>query len=118
MLTVLGKFLRTFRIENGELLKDMADKLELAPAYISSIENGKRSATESFVKKIIEVYNFDLKQTQKIMDAYFLSEEEVKFSIKDADNNRRELGVAFARKFNSLNDEQINKIRMALKEDA
>ena len=49
MLTSLGKYLRTFRIQQGELLKDMATLLDVAPAYLSSIENGKRLPTRKFI---------------------------------------------------------------------
>lgn len=38
MLTALGKELRILRISRGELLKDMACKLSITPAYLSSIE--------------------------------------------------------------------------------
>ncbi len=34
MLSELGKFLRKFRIDNGLLLKDMADTLSISPAYL------------------------------------------------------------------------------------
>ena len=56
MLTALGKELRILRISRGELLKDMACKLSITPAYLSSIENGKRVPSKDMVDKIIELY--------------------------------------------------------------
>ena len=53
MLTALGKELRILRISRGELLKDMACKLSITPAYLSSIENGKRVPSKDMVDKII-----------------------------------------------------------------
>ena len=42
MLTALGKFLRKLRIDNGEILKDMADKLGVTASFLSAVENGKK----------------------------------------------------------------------------
>ena len=42
-----------FRIQHGELLKDMADKLDVAPAYLSAIENGKRVPNKKLLNNII-----------------------------------------------------------------
>ena len=43
MLTALGRFLRKIRIDRNELLKDMADKLEVSASFLSAVENGKRA---------------------------------------------------------------------------
>lgn len=61
MLTDLGKYLRKLRIDNGELLKDMADKLEISCSYLSSIETGKKKLTEQIKKKLIYTYKLDTK---------------------------------------------------------
>lgn len=57
-LTQLGKFLRKLRIDRGELLRDMAAKLNLAMSFLSSVENGKKSMPPEWVSKIPELYNF------------------------------------------------------------
>ena len=46
MLTKFGKKLRALRLENDQRLKDMADKLEVTAAYLSAVENGKRSVPD------------------------------------------------------------------------
>ena len=43
MLTEFGKALRRIRLDNDELLKDMADKLKVSSAYLSAVENGKKN---------------------------------------------------------------------------
>jgi len=40
MLCALGKELRKIRIERGELLLDMANRIGIRPALLSGIENG------------------------------------------------------------------------------
>ena len=116
MLSSLGKYLRTLRIQRNELLKDMAEKLTLAPAYLSSIENGKRTPTKKLIDTIIRVYELDEKEKENIEEAYMLSVEEMHIDMKDANDEQISLGVAFARKFNNLSEDQINKIKKALGE--
>ena len=52
MLTNFGKALRKLRIDNNELLKDMALKLEVTVSYLSAVENGKRDV-DRYIKKQI-----------------------------------------------------------------
>ena len=42
MAIKLGKFFRKLRIENGEVLYDMAMKLEVSSSFLSRVENGKK----------------------------------------------------------------------------
>lgn len=42
MITPIGKFLRKLRIDTGEILKDMAEKLHVSPSFLSAVENGKK----------------------------------------------------------------------------
>lgn len=55
MVYELHKYLREIRIEHGELLKDMADRLGMRSSELSAIEHGKkpipkglRERTQSF----------------------------------------------------------------------
>ena len=41
-LTSLGKFLRKLRIDRGELLRTMSNKLGISMSFLSSVENGKK----------------------------------------------------------------------------
>ena len=52
----LHKYLRSIRIENGELLKDMADKLNMTASELSAIEHGKKEAPKGFMNKIESLY--------------------------------------------------------------
>lgn len=52
-----GKFLKQLRIDNGELLYDMAKKLNMSVVDISAIEFDKMEAPDGFWEKVYEVYN-------------------------------------------------------------
>lgn len=117
MLTSLGKYLRTLRIQQGELLKDMAEKLDVAAAYLSSIENGKREANKKFIDKIISAYRMTYEEEEKLFEAFQRTLGEVSFKLDLQDNEKTDLGIAFARKFNALDSEQIASIRNILEGD-
>lgn len=115
MLTELGKRLRVIRLEQNELLKDMADKLDITSAYLSSIENGKRVPTRKFINSVIDVYGLTDKDAEDILDAYFLTSEEVRIKLNEGDAEQQELGLVFARKFNQLDKDDVRKILKILK---
>lgn len=52
-----GKFLKLLRIDRGELLYDMAKKLNLSVVDISAIECDKMEAPDGFWEKVYAIYN-------------------------------------------------------------
>lgn len=114
MLSELGKFLRKFRIDNGLLLKDMADTLSISPAYLSSIENGKRKPTEELVTKIKNSWNLDPQKAQELQEAYCETIKSINIDTSFANAKQRDIGLVFARKINGLSDEQIAMIQKIL----
>lgn len=114
MLTELGKYLRRYRIDRGMLLKDMASALKLTPAYISAIENGKRPPTLELVKNIQQVFRFNENDAKNLMDAYYQTVKAITINIDSANDRQTDLGLIFARKIDSLSDEQITQISQIL----
>ena len=76
MLTSIGRFLKKLRIDRGEILKDMAEKLDVTVSFLSAVENGKKHMPSAW--------------------------------------NGRELAVSFARRFNNIDDAQVEAIRKIL----
>lgn len=116
MLSYLGKFLKKFRIDNSLLLKDMADTLSISPAYLSSIENGKRKPTADFVAKIKQNYSLSKEAEQELDDAFCKTVEAINIDTSFANDKQREIGLVFARRINGLSDEQIKSIQKILSE--
>lgn len=106
MLTSFGKFCRKLRIDNGELLKDMANKLGVTSSYLSAVENGKRSVPQSWVKKISTDYSLNLRQIKELKKVAEESQFKSKLDLKDLNNNDKNLMTALARKINGMNDEE------------
>lgn len=116
MLTVFGKCLRRIRLEEGQLLKDMANKLDVTPAYLSAIENGKRKPTKELVNKLIAEYDLNSNQIQELNDSFAITVDQITINISDFNYQQSELGLVFARKIDSLSKEQIERIKDILKD--
>ena len=68
-VTAFGKILRKRRIDSSEILGDMAKRLDVSAAYLSSIENGLREIPESFVEKIAKEYGLSEAEKQELEEA-------------------------------------------------
>ena len=66
-LTEFGKFLRKLRVDNGELLKDMAIKLNVTPSFLSMVETGRRNIPKKLEEEIKETYSLNLKQKEELI---------------------------------------------------
>lgn len=110
MLTSIGKFLRKLRIDRGEILKTMADKLEVSSAFLSAVENGKKKMPESWYEKLSAAYSFSEEQKEALWAAAMDSNETVEINLQNAMQGNRKLAISFARHFNSLDDETCKKI--------
>lgn len=114
MLTELGKFLRKLRIDNGEILKDMSEKLGVTVSFLSAVENGKKRMPSSWNKIICNLYSLKESQCQEFSDAIAKSEESVDLDLTDIPIKNRDLAVSFARKFSDFDDRQIEKFKELL----
>ncbi len=115
MATLLGKALRIIRLERGEVLKNMAEKLDISSAYLSAMENGKREFNKIIIKQIGELYDLSNDHVNDLYDLYYRSINQVQIDIANQSTPKTDLGLVFARKFNDLDDVQIDKILKVLK---
>lgn len=115
MTTSLGNFLRQLRLENGERLKDMAEKIGVSSAFLSAVENGKKKMPDVWYDKLTDLYNLSKKQQENLRTAVIESGERVELNIKNVSAGNRELAISFARYFDTLDDETSKKIFDILK---
>ena len=69
MLTSIGRFLRKLRIDNGEILKDMAEALGVSSAFLSAVENGKKKMPDGWIEKLKSIYSFTEEQSEELQAA-------------------------------------------------
>ncbi len=97
MVTKLGKILRIIRINSGDSMRTMADKLDLSLSYLSAIENGKRNVPNDFDAKVIKEYNLQGEQVVELRDAIATSTESVKVDLTDLSEKQKKLIFALAK---------------------
>jgi len=114
MLTGIGKFLRKLRIDRGEILKDMAEKLEVTVSFLSAVENGKKRMPSAWNSRICELYELSEAQRKEFTTAIAETEDTIEMNFVGQNIQNRELAVSFARKFSSISDEQAEAIKKIL----
>ena len=115
MLTEFGKALRRIRLDNDELMKDMADKLKVSSAYLSAVENGKKKATSTLLRQIVDLYALSEEDAEVLNEAYQRSLNEVRMDTTNMTGNRQDLALIFARKISTIDEESIDEIMKILK---
>jgi transcriptional regulator with XRE-family HTH domain len=115
MLTEFGKFCRKIRIDHGELLKDMANKLSISPAYLSAVEAGHRNIPADWPEKITKMYSLDAEQLITLKRAVEYSTTQFKVNLSEFSHNDRDLILSFVREFINLDEEAKNQIKSVLK---
>ncbi len=112
MLTEFGKELRRLRLEEGILLKDMAEAANISSSYLSAIETGKRDIPDDLIKKITKHYKLSKDQQVKLEDKALMSKNEAMLKHNPLDDG--ECIAALARGFDKLNAEQLDAIKTIL----
>lgn|GEM_PF-122363 len=113
MITEFGKVLRKLRIDRGEILKNMADKLEMTSSYLSAIECGKRNIPSDFIEKLASLYELDESQIAELNSAKDESLNSIEICIEGKNASQRDLALQFASKFNDI-DEDFAKQMLSL----
>ena len=103
----LGKFLRKLRIEHNEVLLDMAQRLQVSAAFLSAVENDRRSAPPSWVDIITTEYYLEFTQQQELTEAVAESLKQIRVDVGNASPGKRNCALAFARSFDDLSDDDI-----------
>jgi len=115
MLTAFGKILRKIRIDRNELLKNMADNLNITSAYLSSIENGKRAPTETILNSVITYYSLSENDINDLKHSYFETLEEITINTDNMSDRRKDISLSFARKIESMSEDDLEKIKAILR---
>lgn len=102
MLSPFGKFCRKLRLERGELLLDMAKKLQVQSSYLSSVEVGRKSVPECWKDEIANLYNLNIDEKKDLEKAINESIRQIKINMENRSDKDRQFLLAFARKLDDL----------------
>ncbi len=105
-------FCRKLRIENNQILKEMADSLEVSSSYLSAVENGKRNIPSDWYEKISNIYHLNDEKKNELFTA--IKSQDLQFNdIIDSDDYKtKQMLISFARKCkeNDITPEKYNEI--------
>ncbi len=106
-MTTISRLLRMIRLQHGELMHDMAQKLNVTSAFLSAVENGRKPVPSSWLSILSEQYNLSEQQIDELRCAFNDTIKQVRISLDGAPSDRRDLALSFARRFDELDHEDI-----------
>lgn len=107
--TKFGKFVRKLRIDRGEYLKDMAEKLDVKPSFLSMVETGLKNVPSSWHEKLITLYSLNASERDELGRSIEESKTSIKIDLKNASNLKRQTSIVFARSFDEMSPETGSK---------
>ena len=108
MVTQLGKILRIIRINTGDSMRVMAQKLDMSVSYLSAIENNKRNIPSDFEDKIISKYELSEKDKTNLRYAITQTAKNMKVNITELSEKKKKLLYAISK--DELDDATIDKL--------
>lgn len=115
--TKFGEMLRIKRIQNHEVMGDLAEYLGVSVAFLSAVETGKKNIPDEWEEKLVEKYNFNEEERTYLKKAIIESKPQIKINLVNANAQKRELAVQFQRSFDNLDDEMVEGILRLLNKE-
>ncbi len=117
--TNLSKFLRILRIQNDELLGDMANKIGIMPSYLSSIEANRRPLTPALKQKLVDSYKLDEEAQEKLENYIAEAARSVEVDLSHVrDENLLpkyvDTALLFAKDLSTLGSTELDEIKKLL----
>ena len=109
-MTELAKILKSIRLGNGQILKNMSDALNVTSSYLSAVENGTRPMPEEWIEKLKKAYDLSGEMLDKIADAADELRVSIKMNLDNATQTKKEAAVVFARSFEDMDDQTAKSI--------
>lgn len=111
MLTEFGKVCRKLRIDNNELLLDMANYLGVSAAFLSKVENGRAKPPIEWKDAIAKHYNLTGDKYNELSDSVDEARSISTLKIPNMKRDDSDLMLEFARKLGSMSDSEKNDLR-------
>ncbi len=115
-MTPFGKRLREMRREKGVTLTDMAEALEVSPAYLSALEHGKRGRPSLLLQhQICGYFNIIWDEAEALQRLAHISHPRVTVDTAGLSPDATELANLLAERIGDLPDDLIGKMLTAVK---
>lgn len=108
-LSRFGIFCRKLRLENRELLYDMANNMGVSSAFLSKVENGNGKPPAEWREKLIALYNLDTEQIQELDASLYEANNRKSIDISGFSEEDKAYMWSFARKLDTLDREKLKQ---------
>ena len=116
-MTPFGKKFRSIRAERGITLKDMAQAINVSPAYLSALEHGRKGApTWYLVQRIITFFNVIWDEAEELERLAQISHPRIVVDTSGLGSQATELANKFARHVGALSENDIKSLLLLLNE--
>ena len=116
-MTPFGKAIRDLREERGITQKQMAQALNVTPAYLSALEHGHRSKPNwYFVQRIIGYFNIIWDDAEELMNLAGLSDPKISIDTSGLSPQATETANHLAKKIAKLSDDDLKHIKKIIDE--
>lgn len=116
-MTPFGKKLREMRREKGVTLTDMAEALEVSPAYLSALEHGKRGRPSLLLQhQICGYFNIIWDEAEALQRLARISHPRVTVDTAGLSPDATELANLLAERIGDLPDDMIGQMLAAVKD--
>lgn len=111
MLTEFGKALRKLRIDFSLTLGGLGELLGVSAAFLSAVETGRKPVPSNLLAKLQSQLPIGQETLKSLEVAAAKQMNEVVVGLGSQRNDRaRELAVAFARRFDTMDAEEVEKM--------
>ena len=116
-MTPFGKKLREMRRDKGVTLTDMAEALEVSPAYLSALEHGKRGRPSLLLQhQICGYFNIIWDEAEALQRLARISHPRVTVDTAGLSPDATELANLLAERIGDLPNDLIGKMLAAVKD--
>ncbi len=116
-MTPFGERLRELRADKGVKQSEMAEDLDVSPAYLSALEHGKRGAPSwAFIQKIIQYFGLIWDDAEDLKELAHLSKPKVMIDTSGLDPKATRAVNILSQRVGRLNERQLDQLLALLGE--
>lgn len=107
-----GILLAHIRVDHGEVMKDMAKKLNISMSYLSTMETGHRHIPSYMIPRLKELYNLDDSTVNKLLVERLKINGRIGFELlPGTTDNQVDLGLMISKLCLGLSQEQVSQLK-------
>lgn len=112
-----GEFARILRIQNHQVMGNMAEILNVSVPFLSAVETGKKNVPAKWLPILVNYYQLSDTEAKDLAEAIRLSRTQVKLNLVNSSDLQRRVAMKLEEEFSSINDEKMQRIYDILKGD-